>query len=135
ERLVERDQLEHGERATQQRIPFRRPNRPQESHSVAVEPRLNLTPEVVRVLDDPRDQQRQAGGGRRLDRQMNALVRMDPPEDQRVVAGVRAEGEVRQADAVVDGCDVVEVRISIRITDRYVEGVAIVLAVDGQDGW
>src|SRR3990170_3003130 len=98
-------------------------------------PRLNVTPEVVRVLDDPRDHQGQAGGGRRLDRQMNALVGMDPPEDHRVLAGVRAEGEVRQADAVVDGCHVVEGRVSIRITDRHVEGVAIVLPVDGQDGW
>src|SRR5665811_2098640 len=36
-----------------------------------VEPRLDVTPEVVRVLDDPRDDQGQAGGGRRLARPLN----------------------------------------------------------------
>ena len=53
--------------------------------AVAVDVRLHGTLEVLAVLDDAGDRQRQSGPRGDLDRLGGALVRMDPPEEQQVV--------------------------------------------------
>jgi len=132
ERLGEADQVQQGQRTTQQAVALGRPHRP-DVGDVAAQLRLHLLAEVPLVLHDPGDHQRHPGAASNLDRQVGALVRMDPAEEQQIAAGLRHEGEPGQVDAVVDGRGVAQVRVSIGVADRDVVRVIVVGPEDRED--
>ena len=82
-------------------------------HVDAVDVRGHGVAEVRLVLDDPGDDERHARTPGDLDREVRALVRMDPAEEQQVVAGLRDEGEPGEVDAVMDRRGVVQVRVPV----------------------
>ena len=66
------------------------PDRADVAHALAVEPWFHELLEIVAVLNDPGDHERQAGALGDIDRLHCPLVRMDSPEEQEVVAAARA---------------------------------------------
>ncbi len=113
ERFVEVDQVEQGVGAPQNGGAFGRGDRAEEPDVVS-EVGLDFSTEVVLVLDDPGDVESAPGTAGDLDRRRGALVGMDPPEVQQMIAGRRCDVEVGCVDAVVDGCGVVEARVAVR---------------------
>ena len=97
ERLVEVDQVQERPRAAEQLAAPSRPDRADVAHALAVDMRLDELLEVVAVLDDPGDHERQAGALGDLDRLRGALVRMDPPEEEQIVARLLLELELAAA--------------------------------------
>ena len=92
--------------------------------------RRDLVAEVLLVLDDPGDVESAATAAGDLDRVGGALVGVDPPEEQKMLAGARMDREPVDIDAVVDGGGVVQIRVSIGVADRHVRGSAVVALVD-----
>ena len=86
ERLGEPDQVQQRQRAAQQLVALGRPDRAHVADARRSEVRLDQLPEVVRVLHDPRDDQRQPGSAGDLDGPVGALVGMDAAEEQQVAA-------------------------------------------------
>ena len=109
ERLVEVDEVQQGVRS---RRALRRASAAstgaEVAHPLAVDVRRDLVAEVLLVLDDPGDVEPAAGSAGDLDRMGGALVGVDPPEEQQVLAGTRVDGERVDVDAVVDGGGVVQ---------------------------
>src|SRR4029079_15493339 len=66
----------------------------------SVEPRLDGSLEVLVVLNDPRDDQRQAVLLRNVDRLDGAFLGMDPSEEQQVVARPLPRPELVHVDPV-----------------------------------
>ena len=64
--------------------------------------------EVGLVLHDAGDDQASPAQARDLDREMNALVRMDAAEKDQVIAGAFLERVEREIDPVVDGRQIVQ---------------------------
>jgi hypothetical protein len=50
--------------------------------------RFHLFPEVSAILDNSRDKQRQSAEARNLDGQVDALVRVNPAEENQAIAAV-----------------------------------------------
>ena len=73
--------------APEHRGPLRRSDRSDVPHTVAVDVGLDLVAEVPLVLDDAGDDQAPTGGRGDRDGLGRALVGVDPPEEQQVVAG------------------------------------------------
>ena len=67
--------------------PFVGAHRTDEGHVPTVESRRDQFVEVLLVLDDPCDLERQIRCQRDVDRLGGSLVRMDPPEEEQVAAG------------------------------------------------
>ena len=97
---------------------------------LAVDVRCDLVAEVLLILDDPGDVEPAATSPGDLDRVGGALVGVDPSEEQQMLAGTRIDREPVDIDAMVDGRRVVQIRVSIRVTDRHVRRSAVVALVD-----
>ena len=70
--------------------------------------RLHLLAEVGPILDNARDQQRQPAQARNLDRQMDALVGVNPAEENQVIAAAFLERVQREVDSVIDRRQVIQ---------------------------
>jgi len=125
--------VQQRQRATEQRIPLGRPYRAHVADARRAEVRLHQASEVVLVLHDPGDDQRQTGLLCDRNRPVGALVGMDAAQEQQVVPGLIPEGERGEVDAVVDRRVVGQVRVPVRIADRHVVRDVVVGAVDRQD--
>ena len=55
-----------------------------------------------------------------LDRVGGALVGVDPPEEQQMLAGIWMDRESVDIDAVMDGGGIVQIRVSIGVAYRHV---------------
>ena len=133
ERLGETDQVQQRQRAAEQLVALLRADRPEVRHAGRLEVRFDELPEVVAVLDDPGDDQRKPCSPSHLDGPMGALVGMDAAEEQQVLAGLIAEGEGGEVDAVVDRRVVGQVRMAVRVADRDVVRDVVVGPVDRDD--
>ena len=91
------------------------------------------TLEVLAVLDDARDGQRQARSLGHVDGHGGALVGVDPAEEEQIRAWCRTCLEGSHVDAVVDGGDVVEPLVAISLADGDVVAALVVLLIDGHD--
>ena len=100
---------------------------------LAVDVRRDLVAEVLLVLDDPGDVEPTATPAGDLDRVGGALVGVDPPEEQQMLAGIRMDRELVDIDSVMDGGGVVQIRMPIRVADRHVSARAVVAFVDRND--
>ena len=120
-------------RAAEQAAATVGPDRADVAHPLPVESRLHELLEVAAVLDDPGDHERHARALGDIDRLHGPLVRMDPTEEQEVVARRPLKLELAQVDAVVDRGDVVETLVPVRIADRDVVAAPVVLLEDGND--
>ena len=89
--------------------------------------RLNLIPEVIRILHNPGDDQlppTPAGG---LDCQVDPLVGMNPPNKDQLLPFARSQGVERKVDSVVNGREVIQARCAIRIANGNEVSVLIFL--------
>ena len=86
ERLVEADEVEQGPRSGEELAAAIRTYRADVPDPFPVEPGLDGSLEVVLVLNDPGDDQRQISLLGYLDRLDGAFLGMDPSEEQQVVA-------------------------------------------------
>ena len=110
-----------------------RANRADVADPLAVDSGLHELLEVVAVLDDPGDHQRHARVLGDVDRLHRPLVRMDPPEEQEIVARPLLELELGDVDAVVDRRDVIEALVPVGVADRDVVPALVVLLEHRQD--
>src|SRR4029078_10386796 len=78
--------------------------------------------EVRAILDDPRDQQGQAGPLCDIDRLDRSLVRMDPAEAHEIAAVTGAEIELGEVDPVVDRGGVLESLVPVWLPECDVGG-------------
>jgi hypothetical protein len=85
-------------------------------------------------LDDPGDDQRQAGPAGDLDGIGSAFVGMDSAEEQQVAVWAVVQLERVRVDAVVDGGQVGESGVAIGVADGDVGTEVVVLLVHGHDG-
>ena len=108
ERLVEVDEVQERVGVAEDGRAFGGADRPDVAHPVAVEVRRDLLVEVALVVDDPGDDETAAGPRGDLDGVRRALVGVDPPEEEQVIARVRVEGERVGVDAMVDRGGVVQ---------------------------
>ena len=95
--------------------------------------RRDLTREVLLVVDDASEDERAAGAARDLDRLGHALVRMDAPEKEEVVAGALARREFLERDAMVDRGGVAKRGVAVGVADRDVRRAVVVALVDRHD--
>ena len=95
--------------------------------------RLDLFLEVRLVLNDPGDHQPLSGPACHLNGFMDPLVGVYTPEEQQVVSCGFAIGKLREIDAMMDGCDVIEVTALVGLTDRHVVGPLIILYINWQN--
>ena len=86
----------------------------------------------VLILDDAGDQQRQPTPLRNLDRQVDALVRVDPAEKDQIIAAGFLKRVQREVDSVIDRRQVVQPRRAIGVADRDEVSVTILL-IDRHD--
>ena len=93
---------------------------------------FDLLVEVGLVLHDAGDDQASPAQARDLDREMNALVRMDAAEKDQVIAGAFLERVEREIDPVVDGRQIVQCGGAVGVADGDVVAVAI-LFIDRHD--
>ena len=93
----------------------------------------DLVGEVLLVLNDARDGQRTVGASSDRNRLGGALVGMDSPEEEQVIARIRMLGEGVHVDAMVNRLGIVKPRMAIRVTDRHIDGGRVVPLVDGHD--
>ena len=93
---------------------------------------LDLLAEIGLVLHDAGDDQAPPAQARDLDREMNALVRMNAAEKDKIVTGAILERVEREIDPVVDGRKIIQRRSTVGITDGDVIAVAIFL-IDRHD--
>ena len=89
--------------------------------------RLHLLPEVGLILDNARDEQRQPAQAGDLDRQMNTLVRVNPAEEDQVIAAAFLKRVQREIDPVVDRRQVIQPRRAIGVADGNKISVTILL--------
>ena len=92
--------------------------------------RSDLAIEVLAVLHDAGDDQRQVHRARDRDRLGDALVRMDAAEEGEPASRTLPWGELGQVDAVVDGRCVVELWVAIGVADGNVRDPAVVTPID-----
>ena len=84
------------------------------------------TLEVVGILDDAGDEERQPAPFCHFDGLRRAFVGMDAPEEHEVVANLRPHLEGPHVDAVVDGRDVVESLMPVGVADGDVVSAGVV---------
>ena len=117
EGLVEPDQVQ--QRAARRRAApsVGRADGPEIAHAVAVDPWRDLLVEVLLVLDDPGDDQRQPDAAGDVDRLGRALVGVNAPEEQQVARrGLeRRSASVSMPWWMVAG--VVEARVTVGVAD------------------
>ena len=113
ERLIEADQMEQGSRPTEDCATPLRAHRSQVGDHRVVEVRLHFALEIRLVLDDPCHHQRQPGALRHLDGLCRTLLRVDPPEEEQIVAGRFHQFEGGHVDPVVDRRQVVEAGMAV----------------------
>src|SRR5207244_7731379 len=89
--------------------------------------------EVLLVVNDPGDRQGHPRPCGYVDRLGCSLVRMNPPEEQQVLAWSGLEVELPQVDAVVNGGQVVEPLVAVRVADGDVIAARVVLLEDRND--
>ena len=89
ERLVEVDEVQEGVGAAEHGCAVGGGDRSEVADAVAVDVRGDLLVEVALVLDDAGDDEAAAGRGRDLDGVGGALVGVDPPEEEQVIARAR----------------------------------------------
>ena len=130
--FVEVDQVEQGVGGAEHSAALRRCDGA-EIADVAAEVRFDLRAEVVLVLDDAGDVEPAAGALGDLDRVCGALVGVDPPEVQQVIARCPCEAECRRVDAVVDRGGIVQERMTVGVADGDVVGRGVVALVHGND--
>ena len=133
ERFVEVDQMEQGVRRSEHAGSLGGAHRSEVADLLAVDVRLDLTAEVLLVLDDAGDVEPPAGSTGHLDRRRRALVGMDAAEEQQVVAWRGMHRERSGVDAVVDRGGVVERRVPVGVADRDVVRGGVVALVHGKD--
>src|SRR5687767_8017238 len=105
-------------------------DRSEVADTVAVDVRCHLRLEVALVMDDPCDHQRETDAAGDLDRFGGPLVGMDATEEEEVTPATLAQSERAGVDAVVDGGDIVEARMPVRLADGDVGSMVVVLLVD-----
>ncbi len=86
ERLVEVDEVQEGVGGTEHGRPFGAADGSDVAHAVVVEVRHDLLVEVSLVVDDASDDEAAAGQSGGRDRVLGAFVRVDPTEEQQVIA-------------------------------------------------
>ena len=86
-------------------------------HVLHVQARRHLAVEVSLVLNDAGDNERLADPRRHFDGLCGTLVRVDPSEEEQVVAFLGIMDEFLDLDAVVDSRQVRELLVPIRVAD------------------
>ena len=99
----------------------------------SVEPGLDRPLEVILILDDPRDDQRQLWFLGNLDRLGGAFLGMNPSEEEQVVARPHPRLELVHVDPVVNRRHVVQVRVAVGVANRHVVTPRVVLLEDRHD--
>src|SRR5688572_19287218 len=100
--------MEEGNRPSENLRALVGADRSQVADPLAVEVRRHLGLEVAAILDDARDDEREADATGDLDRLGRALLGMDPPEEQEVPPVPLSKREVVGVDPVMNGGHVVE---------------------------
>ena len=113
ERLVEADEVEEGPRSGEELAAAIRTDGADVRDPLSVEPGLDGSLEVLVVLNDPRDDQRQTSLLGHVDRLGGPFLGMDPSEEQEVVARPLPRLELVHVDAVVNRRDVVEALVPV----------------------
>ena len=131
--LLERDEVQQRARASQHRAALIGSHGADVAHAFTVDVRFHRPLEVLPVLHDAGDRQRHADARGDLDRFGRALVRMDPSEEQEVVARSLDQWERVHPDAVMDRGLVVELRMTVGIADRDVVPTIVVALEDRHD--
>src|SRR5918996_4331743 len=93
--------------------------------SLAIEMRFDSLVEIGLVLHDAGDDQAPPTQARDLDREMNALVRMDAAEKDQVITGAFLERIEREIDPVVYSRQIVQRGGAVGVADGDVVAVAI----------
>ena len=99
----------------------------------SVEPGLDRSLEVLVVLNDPRDDQRQTGRLGDVDSLDGPFLGMDSSEEEEVVPRPLPRLERVHVDAVVNRRDVVEALVPVGVADRDVVPPRVVLLEDRDD--
>ena len=110
----------------EQRVLARHVHRPDVADRL-IEVGLHLLAEVGLILDNARDEQRQPAQASNLDRQMDALVRVNPAEEDQVIAAAFLKRVQREVDSVIDRSQIVQPRRAIGVADGDEVSVAILL--------
>ena len=92
-----------------------------------IEVGLHLFAEIGLILDNARDEQRQPAQARNFDRQMDTLVRVNPAEEDQVIAAMFLQRVQREVDAVVDRRQIIQPRRAIGVADGNKVSVPILL--------
>ena len=128
----DRVQVQERARRREQRVLACHTHGPDVVDRAAIEMGLDLRAEIGLVLHDAGDDQAPPAQARDLDREMNALVRMDAAEKDQVVTGAFLERVEREIDPVVDGRQIVQRGGAVGVADGDVVAVAILL-IDRHD--
>ena len=133
ERLCEVHEMHEGKRVAKDLVTFLRSGGPDVADTVVIDVRRDLAREVFLIVDDARDHQTPLGAARHLDRLGDALIRMDPPEENEIFAGGGPRRELPEVDPVIDRRRIRERRMTIGVADRDVRDLPVVALVDGED--
>ena len=133
ERLVEVDQVQQRSGVAQDFLAAIRPNGPQVGDAVPVDMGLDRGFEVLVILNDPGDHQRDPGPVRNFDGGSGPLVGVDPTEEDQGVSP-RADLERPDINTVVNRGRVRECRMSVGVADRDVLDAIGVFEICGQGG-
>ena len=89
ELLVEIDQAQQRISSAKKLIALRRANRPDVSHSISINPRFDLAPEIILILDDAGDDEPAARAACHFNRFDRALVGVDAPEEEKIFVSLQ----------------------------------------------
>ena len=120
-------------RAAKERRALGRTDRPDETHTVAVDPRPHELIEVRLVLHDASKDEGHTAALGHIDRLHRSLVGMDPAEEEQVPTRRRMQYERTRIDPVMDRRDVVERRVPVGVADRDVGSGHVVTLIHGED--
>ncbi len=128
--------MKQGEGLCEQGILFFHAHRSHVAYLLIVEVRLNLIPEVSRILHNAGDQQLSAALAGGLDRQVDTFIRMYPADEDEMFAPGFALGIKREIDSVVDRCQVIEpgARSESLIETKYPVAVFLIDRHDARRG-
>src|SRR5437667_11881904 len=93
---------------------------------------FDLLPKIGLILDNTSDDQTHSAQTSNLDGQMNTFIRVNPTEENQVIAAGFLKRVRREIDAVVDGRQVIQPCGSVGVADGNEVSVTILL-VDGHD--